>query len=197
MAGTGCGGDVPDSAVASPPPVVGDLARIRGPWAAQPFGIDPAIAAAADRRCRTAPDSPVRPNLQLVLVDARGDSRIDLLYRSADGTAECVVEVAPDGEVVTRGLGSGNSGLGGLGPTELQMMNTTWSGSGPNDPGDTSVIGSAGLGIVVVRIVRPNGETMLASVGGGRFAAWWPVFEERFRIEGYDANGTLVAEMRQ
>ena len=38
-----------------------------------------------------------------------------------------------------------------------------------------------------------DGTTITASLGGGRFAAWWPGVAEPRRIRGFDSAGNEVA----
>lgn len=196
LAVVACGGST-DGAEPSPTPAVADLARVLGPWTPEPFPIDPAIAAAADAKCRSDPTTQVRnPNLRLVVVDARGEGLIHLVYAAGAAFGDCQLRFDRTGTMTSTGSGSGE-GPADAGPNEVTLRSASGSPSSGADRGDLAVIGVAGSNVAAVRIVRANGESITASLGGGTFAAWWPVFDRRYRIEGYDASGTLVGEQLQ
>ncbi len=181
-----------DADVPSDAGVAADLERLLGPWSPTPFPVDGLLVGEADRVCRADPTSLVRdPALQIVAVDARGGGRLTLLYRAPTDLGECYLLIGPDGRMT--GNGSGSGGAGATAPNELAMHSASHTGTDGNKPGDTAITGVAGPAIARVRIIRSNGEVIGASVGGEMFTAWWPVFDDRFTIEGIDAGGATVA----
>jgi hypothetical protein len=149
----------------------------------------------ADRVCRADPSGQVRgPALQVVAVDARGGEKLTLLYRSPTDMAECYLDIGPDGRFTASGSGSGGMD-GNIAPNELAMRSASQTGPDGNDPGETAISGVAGPAIAAVRVHRPNGQVIEASVGGGLFTAWWPMFDDRFMFEGIDAAGVPVTQV--
>ena len=61
--------------------------QLNAPWQAQPMRPSAEIVAAADRACRK--DIPFQAGLPLLLVDARGEGRLQLFYGAERRVREC------------------------------------------------------------------------------------------------------------
>lgn len=186
-----------------PPEVAPDhLAQLRGDWQATPMPLDPAVVVAAERACRAegvpagAPAGApglqgITPAHTLRVADARGEGIITLIFASPNGSATCLREIG-DGVLLP---GSGGSTSGGDAPLPLEPdeVRVTGSSSMGGAEMQSTVEGEVGANVAFVRIVV-DGVPIDASVGGGWFTAWWPGEQAEFRVEGYDAAGTRIAE---
>ena len=183
-----CGGDE-----ASAIPAAG-RAEILGPYQVEPYrAFDRAAIEPLERACQTGDagmEPMIRPPLQPVLADARGEGRIILLYEAADGSyAECTGKLQPDGSVQLEGGGSGSSDLA-LQPFELGPSAGSVVESGSDSW--SAVNGTIGSEIGGVVIELEDGTRITASVGNGRYAAWWPGSIGNRRTLAYDRAGNLV-----
>jgi hypothetical protein len=151
--------------------------QLNGPWQPQPMRVSAQIVAEADRVCRA--DIPFQAGLPLLVVDARGEGRLELYYGAPNGgSGECNgIFVGLDGRV--RPGGSGGSGSGEAWPPiaagALLMQSSGWSGGEGALEEERHVAGRAGAGVVRVHVrVAGHAEHVEATVANGWWAAWWP-----------------------
>lgn len=188
-----CGGSVPEPT----PGVAGvsGVAELVGPYQANPFlAFDPALVELLSNSCRedSAGDARSLPALEVALVDARGRGRFMVLMAAQDGRfADCVGSLDASG---APSIDEGTSGNGGgivVGPHEL-LPGSGGMNSGPD--AWSWVTGDVGPEIGGVVLELADGSRITASVGGGRYAAWWPGDRQSARILAYDRNGDFVGE---
>ena len=184
-----------EAEISQAPTPIPDLS---GPWQAQPFAVDPAMIAAAERMCRDPTGMLVPVGTPLGLVDARGGNRLLLVFAGPGKSAECLVTRDRAGGLMVEGGGSSIGDMQpALGPNEMVLQGaSTQSGTdGPNGPIPpiSYATGRVGPGIQVVEIVLPAGVSMRASLDRGFFAAWWPGEGDSISARGYDAGGRLVS----
>ena len=122
---------------------------------------------------------PFAADLPLLLVDARGEGRLQLFYGGPDGrTAECNgIFVARDGTV--RAGGAGGTGSGEPWPAiplnALVSMSSGGSGGGAGGMDEQHVAGRAGLAVSRVHVSAFGvADPIEATVANGWWAAWWP-----------------------
>ena len=178
------------------------MAQLLGPWSPKPFGVlPPALLAAVDRVCR-ASMPPFSAGVVLVLVDARGQGRMQAIYAAPDGElGRCYdMTLTLAGEVRASNSGGFTTGNAPAppGPSELRITDVT--GSDARDAVQWSMTaGVAGMGIVRVVVDVPGLPPVEASLSDGQFAAWAPGrwtglrSPPGWRVRGLDATGSLVA----
>jgi hypothetical protein len=184
-----------EATVSEAPTAIPDLSA---PWQAQPFAVDPAIIAAAERLCRDPTTQLVPAGTPLVLGDARGGNRLLLLFAGPGASAECLVTRDRTGGLMPDGGGSSIGDIQpALGPNEMAFRgaSTQSSSGGPNEPNPpiSYTTGRVGAGIQAVEILLPSGVSMRASLDRGFYAAWWPGEGDSIRARGYDAAGRLIS----
>jgi hypothetical protein len=179
-----------DDVVSSRPAPTHDLAE---PWQARPFAVDPALIAAGEKICRDRARNVVEPILPLVLVDARGDDRLMLVFAGPADISECFLTRDRAGHLAwDSGEGSGGGPEPPLGPTEVRF-NGAGSPDHPIHPTSHGV-GRVGIAISAVELRPPSGVVVQASLNRGLFAAWWYGLDHNavIVVRGYDAAGRLV-----
>jgi hypothetical protein len=183
----GCGGSEESTL-----PVAG-VAEILGPYQTEPYrGFDETLIRSVEEECATALKGglPLQPELDLA--DGRGGGRILLVYGAGAGdTAECFAKINPDGTpfVDSTGASSGSEPVQ-LGPLEIAAAS---GGSASGEESWSYLHGSVGSDVGGVVIDLADGTNITASLGGGRFAAWWPGEVVATRIRGFDSAGNQVA----
>jgi hypothetical protein len=151
-------------------------------WTVEPGEPDPEFRAAADERCLDGgrPD----PATAEVLQDQRGSGGAAFLY-TGRSQATCVVlrvpGLLPSWDVPSKGWR--------LWPYESDAALAVGdSGSGAISDAYGVVDPSA----VAVEIVTTSGRTVRATVGGGRFLAWWPGSDPWRAVRALAADGTVL-----
>lgn len=172
-------------------PVAG-VAELQGPYQTQPYSaFDENLIRSVEEECADSLRDTFRVEPTLVLADGRGGDRIMLLYRAGPGeAAECLVRIDANGAPTVDAAGSSGTGPAQLGALELQASS---SGSASGVDSWSYLHGLIGSDIGGVVITLADGTNITASVGGGRFAAWWPGETQPTRILGFDRAGTQVA----
>lgn len=189
----GCGG----SEIVSAPSH--DLSE---PWQAQPFAVDPVLVAAGERICRDPRLAMFALGTKLVVVDARGGNRLVLHFVGPIADGPCFLTREPAGRLVLDG-GGGGSGPPhqGLEPTEVMIRGagSLDSSSGPNDEGQSIgyVYGEAGAAVVNAEVRLPSGASLLTSLNGGSFVAWWPGKDTEVVVRGYNDAAISSARGRE
>jgi hypothetical protein len=183
VAAAGCGADavVPEMVTES----------IAVPWRAEPIVIAEGVAARAEGVCR---DLQVRVGPQPVLAplavaDVRGGSKVFFVYADATSEAECMAELAPNGDWTT-GIGGSGSGdaFEALAPGALSIFGGMKAGEGVDAV--SSVTGRVGPGVAGVEIATGSGQRIHPSIGPtGWYAAWWPSDDPYGLVTAYDAAG--------
>jgi hypothetical protein len=150
--------------------------QLNAPWQPNPMRPSAAIVAEADRVCRT--EIQFQPGLPLVLVDARGEGRLQLFYGAPNGdSGECNgIFVAPGGTV--KPGGGGSSGSAGpwqaIAANDLLLM-SSGAGGDPLGEHEQYVSGRAGAAVARVQLsVAGIADPIEATVANGWWAAWWP-----------------------
>ena len=173
-------------------PVAG-VAELQAPYQTEPYrAFDENLIRLVEQECADSFRGALRVEPTLVLADGRGGDRIMLLYGAGPGeTAECLVRIDANGAPSVDGAGSSSGGdPTQLGPLELQAS-SGGSASGVNSWSYLHGLIGSDVGGVVIALA--DGTSITASVGGGRFAAWWPGETQPTRILGFDRAGTQVA----
>jgi hypothetical protein len=177
-----------------PIPVVAGVAELTGPYQAEPFqAFDPALVGLLRDACLDLPPDEARPEqgLQAVLVDGRGGGRFMLFMAAPNGVTDCIGRLDARGVPSIDGVHSGNGGAGVLGPHEV-LPGSNGSNSGPG--AWSWAVGEVGPEFGGVLLEFGDGTSVAASVGGLRYAAWWPGAQKVDRILAYDRTGDLVAD---
>lgn len=171
--------------------------QLRGPWRTEPLAVDSATVAEAEQACRGANlgGGEMAMADRLVILDARGGSRLTLIFRGpGEDMSECQLEMQPGGQLAL-GTGSASMGVGPaapLAPNEVIVDGT--SSSGGEGEAYTSVTGRVGAVVTRIRVSLSGGGSVEASVGGGLFTAWWPSDDMAFVVQAFDASGRKVGE---
>ena len=201
-----CANDQPVLPV-DPPPAT--LAQLTGPWQAAPMRLDPVIWGTIENACRRDIEFPA--GAHAMHVDVRGGGVAIVRMTGAQSGTCYALQIMADGHVNGAGPGARSDARERwvvpagttLGPIEQQTVE-----GGELKVTGTSVQGPVGAGIQTV-IVQPLGQPQIAAtVMNGWFSAWWPVALPQnqqgapppaapIRIQGFDANGQLVNEIRQ
>jgi hypothetical protein len=185
-----CGDTTPE-----PAPIVAGLAELTGPYRAEPFrAFDPALVILLRDACLRdfAGEVRVARGLEPVLVHGRGGGRFMVLLAAPDGEAECTGRLDASGVPSTEGGGSSRDGARVvIGPREV-APGGGGSGSGLGGDAYAYATGRVGSEIGGVVIALADGTSVTASIGGGRFAAWWPGEAQPTRLLGFDRAGNQV-----
>jgi hypothetical protein len=171
---------------------------IAAPWRAEPLSVDLATVAAAEEACRDARvvvREEVGPVDRLVAIDARGDSRLTLIFAGpGKASMECQLVMDAKGNMsMTGGVVQDVPALL-VGPGELVIVA---SGGMTGHVDDSSALGQVGSAISDVHVVFDSGAVVRASVGSGWFTAWWPAHDMAFVVRGLDASGRQIAEVKR
>ena len=185
---SGCGESAPE-----PVPIVAGVAELQGPYQTQPYSaFDENLIRSVDGECADSLRGAFNVQPEPDLADGRGGGRILLIYGAgAADTAECFAKIKPDGThfVDSTGASSGSEPVR-LGPLEIT---TSSGGSASGEDSWSYLHGNVGSEIGGVVIGLADGTNITASLGGGRFAAWWPGEVQTTRILGFDRAGNQVA----
>ena len=200
-----CGGeDIPVALQAGPASVL----QLTGPWQQRPFVLDPALRGSIEQACRS--DMERGPGSVAAIVDVRGKA-VAVVRMTGQGAGTCdSLEITPGGQVNGAGSGEMAGGLEQLLPieaTEIADARIGTVGGGSLTVQGWSVIGRAGSDIASVEIAPVGGPRFLlrsrtaGSPGGGPQTCRRPTLEIQTTapdvvVRGYDAAGTMLAEVR-
>jgi hypothetical protein len=120
------------------------------------------------------------------LQDRRSPGRAAFLFADGSSTVECFLTVGSEGRTSVEGAGSSDADPP-LGKLEITRL--------ANGPGITLVRGSVPPDSATVRILLADGTEVFASVGLGRFLAWWPDSRRPMRIQAIAATGETISEI--
>jgi len=200
-----CADENADVPIGRPPAT---LAQLTGPWQAAPLRLDPVIWATIENACRRDIEFPA--GAHALHIDVRGGGVAIVRMTGAQSGTCYALQITADGHVNGAGPGARSEAPehwaipagATLGPVEQQTVE-----GGDLKVSGRSVQGPVGAGIQSV-IVQPLGQPQIAAtVMNGWFSAWWPVALPQNRqgapvmpgpvqIQGFDANGQLVNEIR-
>jgi len=171
--------------------------QLNAPWQSRPMRPSDEILAAADEACRK--DAQFKAGLPLVLVDARGEGRLQLFYGAPTGeSGECHgIFVGLDGSV--RPGGASSSGAGGpwppIAPDGLAIM-TSGGSSGGLGGDEQHVAGRAGPAIERVQLtVAGIADPIEATMANGWWSAWWPGGPGCTGIVAMGADGSVLSSV--
>jgi hypothetical protein len=170
--------------------------QLNAPWQAQPMRPSAEIVAEADRVCRQ--DIPFQAGLPLLLVDARGEGRLQLFYGANGESAECDgIVVGLDGSV--HGGGGGGTGSGAVWPAlaaaELAIVSSGGSGGVLGDQ-EHNIAGRAGTAVARVQLnVAGAAGPIEATVANGWWAAWWPDLGVCQAVVALGADGSVLGSL--
>ena len=172
--------------------------QLNRPWQPQPMRPSAEIVAEADQVCRK--DIPFQPGLPLLVVDARGEGRLQLFYGAGNvGTGECNgIFVGPDGTVKPGGGGSsgGADAWQPIAGDALRVHSIGWSGGDGAQEDERHVAGRAGALVARVQVhVAGHAEPVEATVANGWWAAWWPRGGACTRLVALDAAGAELSNV--
>jgi len=189
----GCGDSAPE-----PTRIVAGVAELSGPYQPEPFqALDPELVTLLRDTCLHDFAGEVRlaEGLKPVLVDGRGGGRFMVLLAAPNGQTDCIGQLDASGEPVVEGGGSSRE-RGAIPLIEPLAVEPGGGGSGSGAGIDnySYVTGQVGAQIGGVVLELGDSSRVTASVGGGRYAAWWPGAQGVARILAYDRNGALVGE---
>ncbi|WP_155859480.1 hypothetical protein [Cellulomonas sp. KRMCY2] len=156
-------------------------------WTPEPEAISAADSAVADAACRDAGlemDSPA-----LALVERRGDW-VGLLYTSDEPMAATCLAHLPAGGDHADQLDIAAAGGQGAVPVDGQFTQGPIFQHGPGTfdlrqrPTVSFTLGDVGDDVTAVTIGTADGQTVYATVGDGRYLAWWPGLAFGDELEG-------------
>ena len=150
-------------------------------WAPVPIPPNAALAQEARRVCVDSGAAAEAQLRQLIIQDQRAADGALLVWDAGSLVVTCLVSRGPGGALTVSGMGSATSG-----PPGPALAAGLTAGGPP-----TVVVGAAGRG-TRVQLELSDGTTVTASVGGGRFAAWWPSNATVVRVRSFDNSGGLV-----
>ena len=151
-------------------------------WSRLPLPPDPALNAEAQQTCGGEPG---RPRLPLLFQDRRTAESAIVVFGNADEYAMCSVSHGGGGR-----FGAGVAEIGGNPPAAFSISaSRTQLGNSQL----TLVDGRVGPAAAGVRVLRDDGVIVEASVGGGRWLAWWPTDSDPVRAVAYDSSGAEIA----
>jgi len=200
-----CADDNADVPIGRPPAT---LAELTGAWQATPLRLDPLMWGTIENACRRDIEFPA--GAHALHVDVRGGGVAIVRMTGAQSGTCYALQITATGQVNGAGPGARSEAAEHwvipagttLGPIEQQSVE-----GGDLKVTGRSVQGPVGAGIQTV-IVQPLGQPQIAAtVMNGWFSAWWPVALPQnqqgaplapgpVRIQGFDANGQLVNEIR-
>jgi hypothetical protein len=150
-------------------------------WSPVPLAADPALSAEARESCSGDPNAAPMP---LLFQDRRTAKTALVVFGRENDYLMCSVSHAGGG-----GFGAGGSAIGApAGDLTIESGEGAIANSAVTVADGRIRVPAAG-----VRIVRADGLRVEASVGGGRWLAWWPGDSRVVRVVAYDLSGAEVA----
>lgn len=147
-------------------------------WSAVPVVLTPAESAAATDACLAATGRTAPPSAAPLLAERRGGWTYVLLRPARDVQVSCLMptEEITTGSAADRRRWFSSSDDEVLGPVrDAEGVRVDAAATGTTDEGLFSYSeGAVGRDVVGITITTPRGVKVEASVGSGRYAAWWP-----------------------
>lgn len=158
-------------------------------WSAIPMAPDPAFEAAARASCLA--ELGVDPALPLLVQDRRRSDMTALHFEGPDEAVDQMVRRLEDGTFICEGGGGGTSPH----VSGVALTVTSWTEIGDQATEAWLISGHVSPAAVTVRIWRADGIQIQASVGAGRFLAWWKGGQRLALVAAFDATGQEVARI--
>jgi hypothetical protein len=167
-------------------------AAVEGPWQPVPFALPGPIIEIVDRACRAGFEDDFPQHTQMMVTDARGTGRVEVLYAAPNGDdASCTTMIDATGRVEWSGGGTGSRGQAWLVLPALELESI--GGYGSREASATT--GRAGAGIAKVVVVMPGKPQVTASLANGWYSAWLPgEWPPGTKVVGLDSVGQPVTE---
>ncbi len=159
------------------------LGRRPAGWTAEPTTPDPAFLAAAGPACEdnlTGNDVQQLLRTGALLQDQRGPDGAAFLW-TGESTAYCFIGRTPDGTLQSPYGAWREVVLDG--PLALE-------GIEPGPPG--MVTGAVDPAAAAVEVETASGLKLRATIGGGRFVAWWPGTDRLVAVRSLATDGTML-----
>jgi len=153
-----------------------------GDWSSVPMAVDPALVAEAVLLCLGPRDGSLSDSL--ALVDQRTADMAAFIWVKGQHEAACLLVRDAAG---ARAEDTWSSQASGPAPSRLRLTDTD---CGP----PTVVSGTVAPGTTALVITTAAGRHIDASVGHGRFLAWWPGRDDPVRLAPSAAGGRLRGE---
>lgn len=164
------------------------LGRTPAGWTAEPTAPDAALLAAAKAGCNDSfsGDADQQELLRsgALLQDQRGPDGAAFLW-TGESTAYCFIGRTHAGDLRSP-FGSWREHPFG-GPLAIE-------GDEPGPP--AMVTGAVDPAAAAVEIETASGLLLRATVGGGRFVAWWPGADRLVAVRSLDADGNVLTTIR-
>jgi hypothetical protein len=161
-------------------------------WTAEPTEPDPAFREAAVEQCvqddlhGPIVDDVAALTASPLLQDQRGPDGAALLWLGDELDVECFVFRTPAGDLSN---GAASAGATWTGHDETLMLVGIQRGP------PAIVSGLVDPAAAAVEIETGSGRRIRATVGHGRFLAWWPGTESSASVRALAADGTVIAEI--
>jgi hypothetical protein len=134
-----------------------------------------------------------------LIADRRGPWVYVLVKTSAAEETSCVMPVALIGTVPSttdRRIYAGGSGEAPTEPVRPRQVEVlTWTASTTDEGLFILSEGFVGAHVKDVKVLTPTGKQVTASVGNGRYAAWWPAGKNSPRNPEITQSPTLEVTM--
>ncbi len=185
MLGTGTGRVDTFTLKGEPGALDDTLGRRPAGWTAEPTTPDPAFLAAAKAGCNDSFSADQRDLIATgaLLQDQRGPDGAAFLW-TGDSTAYCFIGRAPDGNLQSPFGAWREVALGG---------SLALEGIEPGPP--AMVTGAVDPAAAAVEIETTSGLKLRATIGDGRFVAWWPGVDPWVAVWSLAADGTPIQGM--
>lgn len=179
----------PGAATPIPTPDVTDVAldALFGNWRRAPAHPTPEMAQAAEAACR---EQGAVAALPLVVLDARGQGEVTLVFAGPKAAAVCHATIARDGTATAdaRPIAGGVSATpasGKLGGHDIEIID---SGSGAR----TVLVGRVGPDVARVAAQFQDATWSNASMAGGWYAMWWPGRDPALTVAAVDSRSEAL-----
>jgi hypothetical protein len=177
--------------VATPPPTPDVTAvaedAVFGPWRRAPAHPTPAIAQAAEAACR---EQDAVGALPLVVLDARGEGEITVVFADPKAAAVCHAKVAEDGSATAdarkvHGYPAPAPASQKLGIHDLESVDATTGAR-------TVLVGQVGPDVARVSAQFDDATWSHATMADGWYAMWWPGREPVLTVAAVNSRSVAV-----
>jgi hypothetical protein len=168
------------------PTAVADAATF-GPWRRRPVIASPAVTAAAEAACRALPAIGAVP---LVVLDARGEGLLTLVFADGDSAAVCHAVAAAGGDatadarVLPNLAGTPAPVEGKLGAFDVEEIATA--------SGARQVVVGRVADVPEVGVSFDDATWGKASIGAGWYVAWWPKAALALTVASVDNRSVVI-----
>ena len=181
--------DQPGVATPLPTPDVTAVAEdaVFGQWRRAPAHPTPAITQAAESACR---EQAAVGALPLVVLDARGEGEVTVVFADPNAAAVCHAKVVQDGSATAdarkvNGYPDPAPASQKLGVHDLEIIDAT---SGAR----TVLVGQVGPDVARVAAQFDDATWSNATMAGGWYAMWWPGREPALTVAAVNSRSEAV-----